>query len=252
MRIWPRRRRRDAPNEPVPEPADTGGNADETDSGGGGGNGKGLLAETRDALKPVKKRHILIASLGLLGLGLGGMLLFSAFSFWWTSQPSFCNRCHVMNRYVDAWEQSSHRDVNCEECHIPPGLFSFLGGKIAGLQVVANYVSGNYEDWSFSAAIANASCLRCHDSILSGNVHDVSSGIVVSHADIVGRGGRCMSCHSTVAHGDAVPVGSATHPTMAKCLTCHNDVTAPLDCELCHIGQKPPSPNADMPTGDLP
>jgi nitrate/TMAO reductase-like tetraheme cytochrome c subunit len=204
----------------------------------------GLISGTRAALAPVKKRHVVVASLGLMGFAAAGVLLFSAASFWWTSQPSFCNKCHVMEPYVAAWERSSHADVNCEACHLTPGFFGFLGGKISGLQVVMNYIRGTYEDYSFNAAVSNGSCLQCHDEILDGNVHDAASGITVSHADIIGMGGKCLNCHSTVAHGAEVAVGSATHPTMETCLTCHNDKIAPLDCDLCHTGREPPSEQA--------
>jgi nitrate/TMAO reductase-like tetraheme cytochrome c subunit len=205
---------------------------------------RGLLSDTREALKPVKKRHVVIASLGLMGIGFAGVLLFSGFSLWWTSQPSFCDRCHVMNKYVDTWDRSAHTGINCEHCHINPGLFSFIGGKISGLQVVANYITGHYEDYSFNAAVTNGACLECHEDILDGTIENEESGIRVSHREIIEGGGKCMNCHSTVAHGDAVPIGSRTSPTMQTCLVCHDDETAPLsDCGVCHltpqIGKQP-------------
>ena len=247
-----RRRRRGASSEDAASsegeqtPEGTEGSTGEGGSGEGGeAQAKGgLIASTRSALAPVKKRHVVIASLGLMGMAFAGMLLFSAFSLWWTSQPSFCDKCHVMNKYVDTWQASAHTGINCEHCHINPGLFSFMGGKIAGLQVVANYIIGHYEDYSFNAAVTNAACLECHGDLMEANFRDTEVGIVVSHKEIIGAGGKCMNCHSTVAHGDAVPIGSATYPTMQTCLTCHDDRTAPLsDCELCHItppiGQQP-------------
>ena len=211
----------------------------------------GVIASTRAALAPVKKRHVLVATVGLMSFTAVGVLLFSAVSFWWTSQPSFCGRCHVMEPYITAWEQSPHADVNCESCHLTPGFFGFIGGKIAGLQVVANYIRGDYEDWSFNAAVSNAACLQCHEEITEESIHSQDTGILVSHLDILESGGKCMFCHSTVAHGSAVATGSATHPTMQTCLTCHNDEIAPLDCDLCHVGKKPPTemPDETTPTG---
>lgn len=214
---------------------------------------RGPFGAARAALAPVKKRHILVASMGLMSFVGVGVILFSAASFWWTSQPSFCGRCHVMTPYIQAWEQSSHREVNCESCHLTPGFFGFVGGKIAGLQVVANYIRGDYEDWSFNAAVSNAACLQCHEEVLEASIHDPAIGIRVSHLDIVETGGKCMFCHSTVAHGSSVATGSATHPTMSACLECHNDVIAPLECNLCHVGKKPlgtmPTDEAQAGTG---
>lgn len=267
--IFGRRRRRTAGKDqaPVGEPDEdagsgAGGEHGETlgaagssgaaETGGEGSEeGKGPFASTRAALAPVKKRHVFVATVGLMGFTAVGMLLFAAVSFWWTSQPSFCGRCHVMEPYIAAWEQSSHADVNCEKCHLTPGFFGFVGGKIAGLQVVANYIRGDYEDWSFNAAVSNAACLQCHEEITETSIHNADTGILVSHKDILESGGKCLFCHSTVAHGSAVPAGSATHPTMSTCLTCHNDEIAPLDCNLCHVGKKPPEemPTPSAPTG---
>jgi len=207
----------------------------------------GLLSSTRAALKPVKKRHVLIASMGLLGIGFAGVLLFSAFSFWWTSQPDFCDKCHVMNVYVDTWDASAHTGINCEHCHINPGLFNFMGGKIAGLQVVANYITGHYDDDSFTAAVSNAACLECHGDLLKQEKITFDDGITVSHFHIMDNGGKCMDCHSTVAHGEAVPVGAATYPTMDRCMKCHDGTTAPTDCKLCHASA-PPTVDATEPT----
>lgn len=198
-----------------------------------------LFRRTKKVVAGVEKRHVYAVSAGLLAFATTGLLLFSAGSFWWTSQPSFCDGCHVMNRYVDTWKASAHSDVNCENCHINPGLFSFLGGKIAGLQVVMNYIRGEYEDYSFNASVANAACLQCHGDLLKKNFTDKESSVTVSHFHIIQNGGKCMNCHSTVAHGSAVPPGSATFPTMDTCMRCHNGVIAPTDCELCHRGGTP-------------
>ncbi len=233
-----------------PSEASDGSGTPET-AGGDLEGAKGPLASTRAALAPVKKRHLFVATVGLMGFMGIGVVLFAGASFWWTSQPSFCARCHVMEPYIAAWEQSPHADVNCESCHLTPGFFGFVGGKIAGLQVVANYIRGDYEDWSFNAAVSNAACLQCHEEITDASIHSADTGILVSHRDILEGGGKCMFCHSTVAHGSAVPAGSATHPTMQTCLTCHNDEIAPLDCNLCHVGKKPPGemPTPSAPTG---
>lgn len=196
----------------------------------------------RRALAPIGGRRLLTTALILSGATTVALLAFTGFSFWWTSQPSFCGNCHPMKAFVKSWESSPHRGVNCERCHTTPGLFGFVGGKIAGLQVVANYLRGNYEDYSFNASVANISCLRCHKSILEKNIQarDVSN-VTVSHKHIVEAGGKCMTCHSTVAHGSAVPPGSRTHPTMAACMKCHNDKIAPLRCTLCHTGRGTPT-----------
>jgi cytochrome c nitrite reductase small subunit len=228
MSLFRRKRSAGPPSDPEGE-----GTAGAVESGGGAvpeaaGNGAG-------------RRRYIVISAGMMGFVGGGILLLSVFSFWWTSQPSFCDRCHVMNKYVAAWERSPHKDVNCETCHTAPGFFGFVGGKIAGLQVVANFVRGDFTDDSFNAAVPNASCLRCHEDILEGTYTSEETGVTVSHLHIVDNGGKCMNCHSTVAHLDTVPIGSATFPTMDTCMRCHNGDVAPTDCDICHR-EGPPGP----------
>ena len=67
------------------------------------------------------------------------------------------------------------------------------------------------------------------------------SGISVNHKHLIEAGFLCQRCHSTAAHGDAVPEGSRTYPIMEQCLICHNNnYTAPdgtvatSRCDLCH------------------
>jgi nitrate/TMAO reductase-like tetraheme cytochrome c subunit len=192
---------------------------------------------TADALSGGSKRQYLVAGLGLTVILVIGILAFSGASFWWTSRPSFCNRCHIMTPYIQAWEQSPHKDVNCEACHMQPGFFGFLGGKIAALQVVANYIQGNYTDSSFNAAVMNSSCLQCHEDIMDGVIE--ANGLYMDHASAIKNGSKCMYCHSTVAHGSSVGIGSRNYPSMDTCMVCHNGQTASSKCETCHVSGIP-------------
>ena len=86
----------------------------------------------------------------------------------------------------------------------------------------------------------NQSCRRCHNNDLL--YKPVSkNGIRVQHQHLIEAGFLCMRCHSTQAHGTAVPAGSRTYPSMDQCLLCHNnDYTtaegqvATSSCDLCH------------------
>jgi hypothetical protein len=200
----------------------------------------GTIRSIPHLLAPLGKKRVFAASAVVIGVGIVGLFIVSGFSFWWTSQPSFCGKCHPMQKFIDAWEVGPHKDVTCEKCHVTPGLFGFIGGKIAGLQVVMNYVRGNYEDYSFNAAVGNAACLQCHEGIMSKNIHTTGAmDVLVSHRNIVENGAKCVGCHSTTAHGESVPVGSQTHPTMATCMQCHNGSVAPVRCSLCHVSGEP-------------
>ncbi|MCX6362863.1 MAG: NapC/NirT family cytochrome c [Actinobacteria bacterium] len=156
-----------------------------------------------------------------------------------TSTPQFCATCKSHVPYVEEYKKSAHRDVNCEQCHSKPGPFFFLTAKLEALQQPIAQLTGDYEK-PILGYVLNQSCRRCHNNDLL--FHPVSkNGIRVQHKHLIAAGFLCMRCHSTQAHGDAVPVGSRTYPSMDQCLICHNNqyrapdgTVATSRCDLCH------------------
>jgi len=156
-----------------------------------------------------------------------------------TSTPRFCGACKSHVPYVDEYELSAHRDVNCEQCHTKPGPFFFLTSKLEALQQPVHEIMGDYEK-PILGTVLNQSCRRCHDDDLL--FHPISgSGIRVQHKHLIEAGFLCIRCHSTVAHGTAIPEGSRTYPSMDECLLCHNNEftnadgqVATAECGLCH------------------
>jgi nitrate/TMAO reductase-like tetraheme cytochrome c subunit len=167
-----------------------------------------------------------------------------------TSTPRFCSTCKSHVPYVDEYKRSAHRDVNCEQCHSKPGPFFFLTAKLEALQQPIAQLTGDYEK-PILGYVLNQSCRRCHENDLL--FHPVSkNGIRVQHRHLIEAGFLCMRCHSTQAHGTAVPTGSRTYPSMDQCLICHNNQfttaggqVATARCDLCHTkkdyGAKPTS-----------
>jgi nitrate/TMAO reductase-like tetraheme cytochrome c subunit len=156
-----------------------------------------------------------------------------------SSTPQFCSLCKSHIPYVDEYDKSAHRDVNCEQCHTKPGPLFFLTSKVEALQQPIAQLTGDYEK-PILGYVLNQSCRRCHSN---KTLFDPISknGIRVEHKHLIEAGFLCMRCHSTVAHGSAVPVGSRTYPVMEQCLICHNNnYTAPdgtvatSRCDLCH------------------
>jgi nitrate/TMAO reductase-like tetraheme cytochrome c subunit len=161
-----------------------------------------------------------------------------------TSSPRFCSSCKNMQSHVKTYQQSAHRQFNCEQCHTQPGPFFFLTSKLTDLQEPIQQLTGNYQT-PIVGLVPNQSCRRCHsnkemDSVLTVN------GIRVQHKHLIDAGFLCMRCHSTVAHGNAVPPGARTYPSMDQCLLCHNNKykdaegqVATSRCDLCHA--QPPA-----------
>ena len=156
-----------------------------------------------------------------------------------TSTPQFCGACKSHVPYVDGWEASAHSDVNCEQCHTKPGPFFFLTSKLEALQQPVHELVGNYEK-PILGTVLNQSCRRCHDNDLLFNPIS-RGGIRVQHKHLIEAGFLCIRCHSAQGHGDAVPEGSRTYPSMDQCLLCHNNTyttetgqVATAECDLCH------------------
>ena len=166
-------------------------------------------------------RVVLVRSAILFGGFLVILLLLTAGAAWYTSRPQFCRSCHNMEPYYQSWQESSHKDVSCIECHFAPGLGGKVRGKLLGLVQLAKYVTAS-EGPRPAAEIPDASCLRsgCHETrLLSGKVdyHGIPFDHT-SHLEGARRWGtlRCTSCHNQIVQG-------SQHMTVTKstCFLCH-------------------------------
>ena len=84
-----------------------------------------------------------------------------------TSQSWFCNSCHIMKPYYEAWKHSKHGKVACVECHYAPGERTTINAKLRGLSQVASYFSGRYGATRPRAHVSNDSCMtaKCHGDL---------------------------------------------------------------------------------------
>jgi len=152
-----------------------------------------------------------------------------------TSQPDFCGSCHVMRPYYESWKTSSHSNIACVDCHIPPGAGATIRKKYEALSMVTSYFTGTYgtNPW---AEVDDASCLRCHERrLLAGR--ELYGNVLFDHTAHLsgmrrGKDLRCTSCHSQIVQGSHIAVTEST------CILCHfkgqtaGEGTA--RCTLCH------------------
>ncbi len=105
------------------------------------------------------------------GLSFVGLLLLLGVGFagaeYWTSRPTFCGSCHVMDPYYESYTHDIHgRKIGalCVDCHYAPGERLTFRAKFKGLSQAASYFSGRYGAGRPRAHVANESCLRsaCH------------------------------------------------------------------------------------------
>jgi len=142
-----------------------------------------------------------------------------------------------MQPYYQSWLTSSHREVMCVECHIPPGIQSEVRKKYEALAMVARYVTGTYSTNPW-AEVDDLSCLRsgCHvKRVLLGK--ELYQGVLFDHQPHLTEMRRekvlrCTSCHSQIVQGSHIAVTSST------CFLCHFKSTSLNQgtgrCTLCH------------------
>ena len=173
--------------------------------------------------------------LSLIALPLGVAALFTGVQI--SSQPAFCGTCHFMKPYYISWQTSTHREVACVECHIPPGIGAEFRKKYEALSMVVSYFTGTYgtNPW---AEVPDESCLRpgCHEQrLLVGR--ELFEKVLFDHRPHLTemrreKKLRCTSCHSQIVQGQHIAVTENT------CFLCHfketrlNQDTA--RCTLCH------------------
>lgn len=138
-----------------------------------------------------------------------------------TSQSWFCNSCHIMNPYYASWKTSSHKDIECVQCHIAPGMTNFIGAKLNGLGQVVDDVL-HRTSTKPSASVSQFSCTRsgCH-SVETLNAKEINNGRFKFRHDKhlgakhLGVEISCGTCHSHVKGDKHFEVSTNV------CITCH-------------------------------
>lgn len=171
------------------------------------------------------------------------VLVLMGYGFYEYSNTSmFCGSCHIMRPYYEAWETSTHKDVQCVECHISPQEGAKWGAKVQGMLQVFKYVTRTYSSKPY-AEIEDSSCLRsgCHSQRLveKHSTEKFRNNVLFDHGPHLsgarrGKRLRCTSCHAQMV------VGTHMEVTTSTCYLCHfkesdkQDVRRLGECRLCH------------------
>jgi nitrate/TMAO reductase-like tetraheme cytochrome c subunit len=151
-----------------------------------------------------------------------------------------CGRCHVIKKEVVSYKTTAHfrAGVSCQDCHTKPGVFNYFIRNLQASTHIVEYASGHYER-PITTYVGVENCVTCHPkSQLDQDI--VVGNIRVNHAGLRDAGFQCVTCHAEVAHGAVVPVGSRpTQSLMSYCTKCHNGVTQPDRCSICHVNGVP-------------
>ena len=113
-----------------------------------------------------------------------------------SGSPAFCGQCHAMKMEKATFMESSHRERECVDCHLPHDSMTayFVEKGRSGMIDVYHELKRDYpakirisED---AEKIVNGNCLRCH-----------SATMAVVHAGPMDANTDCLKCHRSVAHG---------------------------------------------------
>lgn len=167
--------------------------------------------------KPGRKRRLIKR----IAIGSVAMVVLSVAMVETTSQNWFCNTCHIMKPFYSSWKTDAHSEAHCVECHIDPGVDSFLAAKLNGAgQVVDDLL--NRTSTKPSASVSAMACMRsgCH-AIERLVAHEPQNEkFKFSHAKHVdkeyyGLEIKCTTCHSHVEGSRHFEVNTSV------CITCH-------------------------------
>jgi len=136
-----------------------------------------------------------------------------------------CSSCHQIEVAVESWENGVHSGQSCYACHVGSTVGEAFGATVLG---VARSVAGTSA--VSATGVFSSACLGCHDDVVDGVIGEE---IRVRHSDIIEVGMPCMSCHVAAGHEDG-KMRSIQRSTMSVCLTCHDNVTASSECDVCH------------------
>ncbi len=204
----------------------------------------------------------------LLGMFCGALLLVLASSMFAgvhvvSDATGFCIKCHP--DHGEQWQNSTHKTIDCAECHIDPGIGGAIQAKIGGLKnLYVSITRGNdVERTKDPLPISTKNCISCHNGILYLNelgyedLPDNSlkvDGLVMGHRIHVEKHGiDCVWCHRGTVHRDKSIVGKYEFnmPLHSDCAVCHSgermeqyDITLPHvedkeECKMCHPTYEP-------------
>jgi len=171
-----------------------------------------------------------------------------------TSSSKFCSSCHEMQPEYQTWQESSHSDIECKECHIGSGVTSYAKAKVNGIKQVYLHTTNNYSaPIQMPKDIPNSTCEKCHD--MKNRSVTPEGDIIIPHDKHLAKDIKCTQCHSGVVHGDisdrnvtfksdyskwdsslakSMMTVKFTQPQMETCITCHKDRDVSTACKTCH------------------
>jgi cytochrome c nitrite reductase small subunit len=123
---------------------------------------------------------------------------------YFSTNPTACVNCHIMNSQYDSWQKSSHHGVAvCVDCHLPHTFIEkYLAKAENGYRHAKEFTAQTFHEPIMVQArgreILQENCVTCHADM----THAIASG---ARGDIDAL--RCVRCHAGVGHGERTGLG---------------------------------------------
>jgi len=171
--------------------------------------------------------------LGIVALAL---IVVAVIPGYFALRPSFLTHYANLRVAHTTWSTSTHKDVACQQCHVPPTVVAqtsyaarMLGQFYLSLVMPSKLIA------TFDKP-TNAACQDCHVELVKAAP---KGDLLIPHQAHVGvLKLECIRCHAYLVH-EKSPEGKHT-PPMAACLKCHDGVQAKNACVTCHTAKAAP------------
>lgn len=141
-----------------------------------------------------------IAVLTGVPIGLGAFTFFFGEGIsYFSTNPTACVNCHIMNAEYDSWQKSGHHQVAvCVDCHLPHDFVrKYVAKADHGFWHSKGFTLQDFHEpirmKERSARHVQENCVRCHSDF----VHDIVRGSKEATENAV----QCVHCHRGAGHG---------------------------------------------------
>jgi len=165
--------------------------------------------------------------------------LFVALPAFISSRPAFFDRYPQLEVAYSTWSESTHAEVACEQCHVPPNALARTGYRLLMVGQVYLVPFGPAAPDVFRTP-TNEACLACHNDLRT--VSPEGDLQIPHRAHVTVLEMDCVECHNYLVH-DESPSGGHV-PEMEGCLECHDGDRAKDNCTACHTEKAAPATHA--------
>jgi hypothetical protein len=181
------------------------------------------------------------------------------------AQADQCAACHTMGTHVSTWQESTHKNVACTDCHAEKGALGWVQMQLDQFRMESRKDEADVAH--IATEVPNERCINCHAREMPWVMQDLKPAKLdekgepirvskdqLQHLPAVAGHDvhltmenplSCTECHSGVSHGPAAQDRPAQVERMHNlCLDCHAqenvalDVRSTISCSACHLEPK--------------